>query len=451
MNRREFIKTGTGAFFIASAGRALGAMSPSSRLRFAIIGCHGKGRGAAVMAEALKTPGVEIAVVCDVDSRAMDFAAAWLVEKGYPSPRKEKDFRKILEMKDIDGVISETPDHFHAYSAVMAMRAGKHVYVEKPCAFCPAELDVIRRTWKETGMVFQQGSQRRSAPAFIDAIREIKEKNLLGAMHWGKTWYNTSRKPIGRGEVCAAPDWLDWDLWQATAPRTAFRDNIVHYNWHWFRNWGTGECGNNQVHFSDVARWMLDVDYPERVVSNGGKFWMPKDQDWEWPDTQMITYNFPGDKFITWEGTCCLQIKPYMGFGTAAMIYGEKGAALFAPGGAVTLYDDKNNVVREWDVDGVPKTKQITDTNNRSGAGWLDSTAAHFANFVDAIRENDQLLARANADIATKSTFLPLAGNVSQLTGEALKIDPATGKLLNGSAAAKNLWAREYAKGWEVA
>ena len=450
ISRRSFVRNASGTFFIAATRGVFGGVSPSNRLRFALVGCHKEGRGFTVMQRALMTEGVEIAVICDVDSRAMDAASDWLVSKGYPPPKKEKDFRKVIEMRDVDGVISETPDHFHAYSAVMAMRAGKHVYVEKPCAFCPAELDVINRVWRETGKVFQQGSQRRSAPAFLDAIREIREKDLIGKAHWGKTWYNTYRDPIGRGKVCAVPEWLDWDLWQGPAPRESFRDNIVHYNWHWFRNWGTGECGNNEVHFIDVARWMLGVDYPERIVSNGGKFWMPKDQDWEWPDTQMITYNFPGDKFITWEGTCCSQIQPYMGFGTAAMVYGEKGAVLFAPGGAVVLYDEKGKVAKEWDVLGVPKEQQITDTNNRSGAGWRDSTDFHFRNFVEAIRANDPMMARANAEVGTKSTFLALAGNVAQLTGEALSICPKTGKLLSGGEAAK-LWGREYAKGWEVA
>lgn len=450
MDRRDFIKTSAGAFFIASTGRAFGAMAPSSRLRFALLGCRKGGRGMSVMDSALKVPGVEIAVVCDPDARAMEFASAWLVSEGKPAPKKEKDFRKVLEMKDIDGVISETPDHFHAYSAVMAMRAGKHVYVEKPCAYCPAELDAIYRTWKQTGMVFQQGSQRRSGKAFIDAIEELKTKKPIGELHWGKCWYNTRRDPIGRGKACAVPDWLDWDLWQSTAPREAFRDNIIHYNWHWFRAWGTGECGNNQVHFADVARWVLGVDYPETVSSHGGKFWMPADQDWEWPDTQMITYNFPGNKFITWEGTCCSQVQPYMGFGTAAMIYGDGGAALFAPGGAVVLYDRKGEIIKEWDVTGVPKSRQITDTNNRSGAGWMDSTTAHFENFVDAIRANDQFKARANAEIAVKSTFLALSGNVAQLSGETLKLCPKTGALLSGGEAAK-IWSREYAKGWEVA
>ena len=450
INRRNFISGSAGAFFIAASGRALGAAAPSNRLRFALVGCHEKGRGIQVGKAAINNSGVEIACVCDVDSRAMDFAADLFSGlQGGVSVRKEKDFRKVLEMKDIDGVISETPDHFHAYSAVMAMRAGKHVYVEKPCAFCPQEVFAMRRAQAETGMVFQQGSQRRSAPSFIAAIREIREKGLIGEPHWGKCWYNTMRGPIGRGRPAAVPEWLDWDLWQGPAPRQGFRDNVVHYNWHWFRQWGTGECGNNQVHFVDVARWLLGCDWPERVVSGGGKYWMPADQDWEWPDTQMISYEFPGGKFITWEGTCCTNAKPYFGVSTGAFVYGDRGAAFFSPGGAVSVFDNKSNLVKEWEPTGVPKGKVITNTDNRSGGGWFDSTPAHFGNFADCIRAATPDRCSANIDVATKSTYLALVGNVAQLSGEVVKVDSATGALLSGGGAAK-LWGREYQPGWEV-
>ena len=456
MNRREFIRTSAGAFFVASAGNSFGGIfgAASDRIRVALVGCRKGGRGQALMAALLKCPNVEIACVCDPDLRGMDYTTACLVCDGYPAPRKEKDFRKVLEMKDIDAVVSATPDHFHAYSAVMAMRAGKAVYVEKPCAFCPEELNTIYRTWRETGAVFQMGSQRRSAPSFMQAVKEIREDGLIGVPRYGKCWYNTYRDPVAKGAAVPPPAWLDWDLWQSCAPREAYRENIVHYNWHWFRKWGTGECGNNQVHFTDIARWCLGVDYPDTIVSMGGQYFMPEDSAWEWPDTQMMSYTYPGGKFITWEGSSGskgMEKNAFMGFGTASMVFGTEGSALFCPGGAVLVYDKDGTMVREMTADGKPVKAQITNTNDRSGAGWADSTPDHFANFFEAIRERNQKLCRANAEIAVKSTFLPLAGNVAQLTGEMLKIDSATGKLLNGGAAAKNLWSREYAKGWEVA
>ena len=447
MRRRDFLKNGAGVFAIAAAGRAFGAAAPSERVRLALVGCHKSGRGLMAGNFAIKNPGVEIACVCDVDSRALDFAAAHFGAAQGIAVRKEKDFRKVLEMKDIDAVVSTTPDHFHAYSAVSAMRAGKHVYVEKPCAFCPAELFAIRRVQAETGMVFQQGSQRRSGRAFIQAVRMIREEGLIGTPHWGKCWYNTVRAPIGRGKVAPVPEWLDWDLWQGPAPREEFRDNVVHYNWHWFRKWGTGECGNNQVHFTDVARWALGCDWPERVVSGGGKYWMPDDQDWQWPDTQMISYEFPGGKFITWEGTCCTNVKPHFGVSTGAVVYGDRGAAFFAPGGAVKVFDNGSKLVREWAAD-FAGGGAVSNTDNRSG--MLDATAEHFGNFANCIRANTPEKCAANVDIATKSTFLPLVGNIAQTTGEVLKIDPESGSLVSGGEAAK-LWGRAYEPGWEVA
>ncbi|MGN0832075.1 MAG: Gfo/Idh/MocA family protein [Kiritimatiellia bacterium] len=456
MNRREFLRTSVGAGAFALAGSAFGGLPgpASDRIRVALVGCRKGGRGMALMSALLKCRNVEVACVCDPDLRAMDFAAATLACDGYATPVKEKDFRKVLEMRDVDAVVSATPDHFHAYSAIMAMRAGKAVYVEKPCAYCPAELETILRTWRETGAVFQMGSQRRSAPSYLQAVAEIREQGLIGVPRYAKCWYNTCRAPVAKGAVTDAPAWLDWDLWQSCAPREQFRENVVHYNWHWFRKWGTGECGNNQVHFTDVVRWCLGGDYPDTVVSTGGKYFMPEDSAWEWPDTQMMAYTYPDGRFVTWEGTSGSQglaKHAFMGFGTAAMVFGTEGSALFCPGGAVLVYDRDGVQVREMTSDGKPAASQITNTNDRSGAGWSDSTPAHFENFFQAIRERNQRLCRANAEIAVKSTYLPLVGNIAQLTGELLKVDPATGRLLGASAAARNLWGREYAKGWEVA
>ena len=124
MNRRDFIAGSAGAFFVAASGRAFGAAAPSNRVRAALIGCRQKARGEWVGRCAVKNPGFEIVCVCDVDSRAMDYAADLFGKIQGITVRKEKDFRKVLEMKDVDAVISETPGHFHAYSAVMAMRAG---------------------------------------------------------------------------------------------------------------------------------------------------------------------------------------------------------------------------------------------------------------------------------------------------------------------------------------
>ena len=318
--------------------------------------------------------------------------------------------------------------------------------MEKPCAFCPREGEIILDTWKKTGKVFQMGSQRRASTSYREAAAAILNEGAIGETKWGKCWYMTKRKPIGKGQKVVVPEWLDWDLWQGPAPRQAYQDNVVHYNWHWFRNWGTGESGNNSVHFVDVARWCLGVDYPNRVTSAGGKFWIPSDDDWAWPDTQNITWNFPGSKFITWEGLSCTNMKPFMNVSTGAMIYGTTGSAFFAPGGSVEFFDLKGKTTRKWDSTG--KAAPLTNTDDRSGGGWTDTTKEHLANFVDCIRASTPEKAYSNADVGVKSTFLALTGNVSQLCGRPIDVDPQTGRLLTPEGA--EFWSREYEKGWEL-
>ena len=443
MNRREFIKTGTGACFVAAANRVLGAGAASNRVRLCIVGCHEKGRGFAVMKAAMKVPGVEIACVCDVDSRAREFAANHVFKETGVKPRTEKDLRKVLEDASIDGIISETPDHFHAYSAVIAMQAGKAVYVEKPCCFCPREGQILMRVAQETGMVLQVGSQRRASLSYRAAFDWLKETGAIGEMRYAKAWYFSDRKSIGEGKRTAVPEWLDWDLWQACAPREEFRDNIVHYNWHWFRKWGTSEMGNNAPHFVDAARWALGIDtFPETVQCAGSQYF-PKGGDFEWPDVFNASYKYPCGKMITFEMTCHGRSQALFDAQTGALVYGEKGSLFLGPADNAVVLDDKGEVVKEWSAGGMEKTGTISLTNPTAG---LD--VAHMTKFVECIRAKDTRT-NAPADEGVKSSVLPLLANIALDCGETLHIDPKTGDCLSKAGADK--WAREYEKGWELA
>ena len=439
MNRRDFVKAGSGAFAIAAAGCAIGDAAPSNRVRLAIVGCHAKGRGQSVMKAAMKVPGVEIAYVCDVDSRAREWAAAEVEKLSGFKPKKEKDLRKVLEDKDLDGIISETPDHWHAYSAVLAMRAGKAVYVEKPCAFCPHEGEIIVDTWRKTGMVFQMGNQRRASLTYKAVFDYLRETNAIGEMKWAKCWYMADRASIGKGVKIDVPEWLDWDLWQGPAPRRDLLSNVVHYNWHWFREWGTSEMGNNAPHFADAARWALGVDYPESVQCAGGQYF-PKDDDYVWPDTFNASFKFPGDKLITFELASHCREKPYMDVGTGAMIYGTKGSLYLSPHDTATLYDEKGKEIKSWLAGGQTQAGSLTNPTSS-----LD--VLHQTKFVECIRAKNQKT-NAPADEAVKSTYLPLLANIATEVGETIRLDPKTGKLLTKSA--EKLWSREYAKGWEL-
>jgi len=442
MNRRDFIKTGAGAFFIAASGRAFGADAPANRVRLAIVGCHPKGRGYSVLKTALKVPGVEIAWVCDVDSRAREAASDLVYKTTGLRPKAEKDLRKVLEDRELDGIISETPDHFHAYSAVLAMRAGKAVYVEKPCCFCPAEGQVLMRMAKETGMVLQVGSQRRASLSYRAAFDWLKETGAIGEMRHAKAWYFSDRASIGTGKTCAVPEWLDWDLWQACAPREDFRDNIVHYNWHWFRTWGTSEMGNNAPHFADAARWALGIDaFPETVQCSGGLYY-PKGGDFEWPDVFNASFKYPGGKMITFEMACHGRSKALMDAQTGALVYGQKGSLFLGPSDNAAVMDEKGKVIREWTAGGQVKGGTISLTNPTDGLDF-----AHMSKFVACVRAKDQKT-NADAEQGVKSSVLPLLANIATDCGETLHLDPVTGLPKDGREIRG--WSREYQKGWEV-
>jgi len=442
MNRRDFIKTGAGAFFIAASGRAFGVGAASNRVRLAIVGCHPNGRGYAVLKTALKVPGVEIAWVCDVDSRARDVASDLVYKTTGLRPKAEKDLRKVLEDRELDGIISETPDHFHAYSAVIAMRSGKAVYVEKPCCFCPAEGQALMRVAKETGMVLQVGSQRRASLSYRAAFDWLKETGAIGEIRYAKAWYFSDRASIGTGKKCAVPEWLDWDLWQACAPREDFRDNIVHYNWHWFRKWGTSEMGNNAPHFADAARWALGIDsFPETVQCSGGLYY-PKGGDFEWPDVFNASFKYPGGKMITFEMACHGRSKALMDAQTGAIVYGQKGSLFLGPSDNAVVMDDKGKPVKEWTAGGRVKGGTISLTNPTDG---LD--LAHMKNFVACIRAKDPKT-NADAEQGVKSSVLPLLANIATDCGETLHLDPMTGLPKCGREIRG--WSREYQKGWEI-
>lgn len=441
MNRRSFLKGVACSASVCAGGTvALGQGAPSNTVRVALMGCHAKGRGFQLMKSFTGLPSVEIATVCDVDARAMDEAASEIQTRTKKTPKKEKDIRKVLEDKAIDGVICAAPDHWHAPAALMTMKAGKAIYVEKPCSHNPREGEILVAAAAKTGAVFQMGNQRRSSLVYQNVIKEIRS-GIIGEPRFARCWYATQRDPIGKGQKTAVPEWLDWDLWQGPAPRREYRDNVVPYKWHWFHHWGTGECGNNATHYVDVARWALNVTFPSRVTCGGGRLFHEGD-DWEWFDTQAATFEFPGRKFMTWEGLTSVKGRPYENASTGTMVYGLNGAILFTPDNVCTLFDKAGKKVREW------TSKEVTgDATNRTNP-TMGLDAAHLGNWAACIRDKDVKTPSPAAE-AHASVLLTHLANIAQRTGETVKVDPATGALAKGSAGAE-LWAREYEKGWEM-
>ena len=441
IGRGGFIKGGATLFSLAAAKSLWGIDAPSGRVRLAVMGCHENGRGFQLMQRALETPGCEIAVVCDVDARARAAAAAKVFALTGRKPDQDSDIRRVLERSDVDGLICATPDHWHAWAAVAAMKSGKAIYVEKPCSATAAELETLRRVQRETGAVFEMGSQRRSAAVTLDAMKEIKA-GVIGEINFARCWYQNARKRLLPGKVTTAPEWLDWDLWQGPCAREAYRDNVVHYNWHWTKSWGTGECPNNATHFVDLARWAMGLDYPERTISSGGKLYHHDSPDWFWPDVQHVSWTFPGGKIITWEGQSAVKYPKPNDAWSGCYLLGTKGSVLFGPADA-TLFDEKGEEVRKWEC-ATKGDASVTSLTNPTDVADQE----HMLNFVTCVRDHNVNTSQP-IDSSVKSTLLVHLGNIAWRTGEAVKTDPTTGRLCAGSPG-REFWGRTYEKGWEL-
>ena len=269
--------------------------SPNDKIVVGIMGLH---RGSALASALATLPNVEIAYLCDVDSRAIGDCQKKLADRLKKPPQGVADFRKILDDKSIDALVVAAPDHWHAPATILACSAGKHVYVEKPCSHNPREGELAVAASRRHDRVVQMGSQRRSWPVVIEAIEKI-HSGAIGKVLFARGWYRNHRQSIGHGTLVSVPEWLDYKLWQGPAPERPYKNNVVPYSWHWFWHWGTGELGNNGVHALDVCRWGLDVEFPKRVTSGGGKY--RHDDDQETPDTHTATFDF-GDRSILWKG-----------------------------------------------------------------------------------------------------------------------------------------------------
>jgi len=441
IDRRSFLKTtgaaGLGLAYFGALARAevvpARTIGANGKLTAAVIGTNG--RGGAHIECLTKIPGVEITHICDVDSRALDKGIKAAAKKQSSTPKGVADFRKLLADPSVDVVTIATPDHWHTPMAILALAAGKHVYLEKPLSHNPYEGELLIQAVEKYQRVLQMGAQRRSFPNLRAIIEEI-HNGLIGKTYFGRGWYANNRASIGHGQPAPVPEWLDYDLWQGPAPRRPFIDNLVHYNWHWRWHWGTGEALNNGAHEIDVCRWALGVTWPTRVSSNGGRYQFQ--DDWETPDTQTISWDFPEGKTMSWEGRSCNNF-PVEGLGRGVMIYGTNGTVLL-DGNAYTVYDNKGKVTRQV------KNTEVADPTNTVSASGLGLDLLHVTNFIECVRNGTS--PNCPATEGHRSVALLHLGNISWRVGRELYCDTTNGHILNDNDAMK-LWRRQYEPGWE--
>ncbi len=438
LTRREFSKT----MAASAAGLALSSTAKSyarivgsnGRISCAVIGLNSRAYAHLSSLQANKNAAA-ITHVADVDSTILAKYVARTEKATGTAPKPEKDFRKLLELKEIDAITIAAPDHWHTPMAIMGLQAGKNVYVEKPCSQNLHEAELLRMAEKKYGKVITMGNQQRSSPHTIEIINQIHE-GVLGRAYYAKAWYTNNRGSIGVGKPVAVPATLDWDLWQGPAPRQVYKDNVHPYNWHWFHVWGTGETLNNGTHEIDVCRWALKADYPNRITSSGGRYHF-KD-DWEFYDTLNTSFEYD-DKLIEWEGRCCNDM-PIYNRERGLAVYGTTGTAIIDRDG-YEIHDLKGKMVKEYKV---PKNG-ATSSGDLVGADSM--TDLHFKNFLDAIKTPGTKLDSQIVDVS-KSVEILLMSNIAYDLKRDLKLNAATGAFINDpEATAKR--TRKYEKGWE--
>jgi predicted dehydrogenase len=292
VNRRTFL--GSAAAAVASAAGGGKLVAANEKVTVALIGCGGMGR--ANLHDFMRVPEVEIVALCDVDDNQIKNALRDVEKANRPADKvkTEKDFRRVVERKDLDAVIVGTPDHWHAYVLTAACANGKDVYCEKPLSHNIAEGRAMVNAAHKYQRVVQIGTQQRSGKHFQDAVQFV-QSGKLGPVFLCRTWITNRTGPAGSGnppDQDHAPAGVDYDLWLGPAPERKFNKNRFHGNFRWFWDYGNGLCNDWGVHLNDIILWGTRARAPLAVWATGGKYDVLDNGDT--PDTLDVHYEYPG-------------------------------------------------------------------------------------------------------------------------------------------------------------
>jgi predicted dehydrogenase len=443
MNRRQFL----GASASAAAGLAAPLVladekkevAANDKVTVALIGCGGMGR--ANLHDFMQLPAFEIAGVCDVDPRRIHDALNDIKHAGRPTEKvqQEKDFRRVVERKDLDAVIVATPDHWHAYVLLAACANGKDVYCEKPISHNIVEgramVDAVRRNKR----VVQIGTQQRSGQHFKDAVHYV-QSGQLGDVFLCRTWITNHSDPneIGNpADEANAPPGVDYDMWLGPAPKRPFNRNRFHHNFRWFYDYGNGLCNDWGVHLNDVILWAMKAPVPLSVFSTGGKYDMRDNSDT--PDTLDVHYEYPGFTHIyTVRRALYHYSSPDRSHGME--FHGTKGVLTLDRGGWV-----------------VPAEGERQEDERH---GSSEQHFAHVQNFLHCLRNRSEKTASDIEDMHRATTTAHLA-NISYRVrrrifwdGESERCyrgyDPQSKKFMHEDTEANGYLLREPRKPWSL-
>jgi len=430
MPRRQFIRTtallaGTAAFagpFIRST-RA-GEPGPNSKIRLGLIGSGAMGCGD--LACFLGNPEVECVVIADVDDAMITKGLKVCADKERQPPDTVKDFRRILDRKDVDIVLIATPDHWHALPTVMACQAGKDIYVEKPLAKTIDEGRAMLNAATKHNRIVQMGSQWTSCQHMIDAANFVKS-GKLGKLAMARGWAYLDWLPsVGKPADGRPPAGVDYDLWLGPAPQRPFNPNRFHFNFRWFWDYAGGLMTDWGVHLFNMISMGTPLAAPRSVVSSGGKYVL--DDNSETPDSQVTTYEFD-DFMLVWEHKA----------GLAVGINNHPwGIAWYGTEGTIMMNDAGWHIIPE-------KRKASLEPERFKSSG--DPRPAHVRNFLDCVKSRKQPV--LNLELGHHISNLAHLGNIAYRTGSKIIWDAENERVV-GNREADRLVGVKYRKPWKL-
>ncbi|WP_240907426.1 Gfo/Idh/MocA family protein [Paludisphaera rhizosphaerae] len=447
ITRRGFVGTagvavGAASAFAAPAIGKSGAAAPSERKRLGIIGPGS--RGNQLLDTFLKEEDVDVVSVADVDDRhAGDTADRIKKIKECERPETMRDYRAMLDRKDIDAVIIATPDHWHALPTIHAVLAGKDVYVEKPVAHNVAEGRAMIEAGKKTGKIIAVGTQQRSSKHFGKAV-DIVRSGQLGKVFWVQTWNYENISPVGMGvypDSLEAPPYVDYDRWLGPAPSRRFNPNRFHLLFRWFSDYAGGMMSDWGVHLNDIVLWALDAKGPNSVYATGGI--ETTDDDRDTPDTLQVVYEFP-TATLTYSMRKGNGYK-FNGNGYGILFCGTDGTLMLNREGYEVIPDKIDEPYGIKLVHGPRENRKITLEPSKEKGD--DGQKPHVRNFLDCLASRAK--PTSDIEIAHRSTNTCHLGNIAYRVGRKLNWDIEAERFKNDPEA-DALLSREARKGFEL-
>jgi len=429
--RREFIKTAatmtagvrtvSALTLITRPERVFGA---NDRVRVGVCGLHGRGKDH--IDAFARVPHVEIAALCDVDESVLNKRREELGGR----PRTFVDIRQLLDDPTIDAISIATPNHWHALMGIWACQAGKDVYIEKPCSHNLWEGRQLVRAAQKYRRIVQHGTQSRSAPAMIDAIKHVRG-GTFGEIYMARGLCFKRRDTIGHAEVEPVPRGVDYNLWTGPAPLKPFTRNRFHYNWHWLFDTGNGDLGNQGVHQIDAARWGLGVGFPNRICAMGGHFMFDDDQ--ETPNTLTCTFLFEQP-----DGTPKL-----LEFGVRHWITNNEAGlgrgGVFSRHNAIgSMFYGSKGYLAAGNEDSFSYESWIGTDQTAGPHGKSENN--HFENFISCVRSRNASELRAPIEEGHVSCALVHLANASYRLGRSLRFDAETERVVGDEEANRLLY-----------